>query len=83
MRKQDLEAQFADVERRRLEGKLSHEEAIIARQNLIQENQEKARSMREEVGLDHEWSVVWICFVSPTGSWFDASIYGEENAGRD
>ncbi|ELU14229.1 hypothetical protein CAPTEDRAFT_191698 [Capitella teleta] len=48
MRKQDLEAQFADVERRRLEGKLSHEEAIIARQNLIQENQEKARSMREE-----------------------------------
>ena len=35
MRKQDMDAELAEIERRRLEGKLSHEEAILARQNLI------------------------------------------------
>ena len=35
MRKQDMDAELAEIERRKLEGKLSHEEAILARQNLI------------------------------------------------
>ena len=35
MRKQDMDAELAEIGRRRLEGKLSHEEAILARQNLI------------------------------------------------
>ena len=35
MRKQDMDTELAEIERRRLEGKLSHEEAILARQNLI------------------------------------------------
>ena len=49
MRKQDMDEQMAEIERRRLAGKLSHEEAIIARQNLVQENQEKAYNMKQEV----------------------------------
>lgn len=38
MRQQDLEEQMADIERRHIEGQLSREEAILARQTLIQEN---------------------------------------------
>ena len=36
MRKQDMDTELAEIERRRLEGKLSHEDAILARQNLIE-----------------------------------------------
>lgn len=35
MRQQDLDRELAEIERRKLEGKLSLEEAILARQNLI------------------------------------------------
>lgn len=48
MRKKDMEEQLADIERRRLEGKLSYEEAIVARQNLIKENQNKVAEIKEE-----------------------------------
>lgn len=48
MREKDLEAELAAVERRRLEGKLSHEEAILARQNLISDNQRKVEQMKLE-----------------------------------
>jgi len=48
MRQRDLDEELAAVERRRLEGKLSHEEAILARQNLIRENQRKVDEMKEE-----------------------------------
>ncbi|KAH0515824.1 Cilia- and flagella-associated protein 99 [Microtus ochrogaster] len=44
----DLEKQLAASECRRLQGKLSHEEAILARQNLIQENKQKADQKKEE-----------------------------------
>ena len=50
MRQKDMDANLADIERRRLEGKLSHEEAILARQNLIQDNRQKVQEMKEEVG---------------------------------
>lgn len=49
MRKKDLESQLADIEKRRLEGKLSHEEAILARQNLIKENKQRVAEIKEEV----------------------------------
>lgn len=49
MRGKDLEEQLAEIECRRLQGKLSHEEAILAHQNVIQENKKKADLMREEV----------------------------------
>ena len=49
MRQKDLEAELADIERRRLQGKLSHEEAILARQDLILDNKKKVLDMKEEV----------------------------------
>ncbi|CAH2299658.1 Hypothetical predicted protein [Pelobates cultripes] len=47
-RERDLEQQLAEIECRRLEGKLSREEAVLARQNLIQENKKKALMKKEE-----------------------------------
>lgn len=49
MKRKDMEADLAEIERRRLEGKLSHEEAILARQNIIQENRQKVAEIKEEV----------------------------------
>ncbi|EGW11035.1 hypothetical protein I79_016886 [Cricetulus griseus] len=49
MQAKDLEEQLAAGECRRLQGKLSHEEAILARQNLRQENKQKADQKKEEV----------------------------------
>lgn len=54
MRQKDLEGKLADIERRRLEGKLSHEEAIFARQNLIKDNKQKVQEMKEEVCLNSD-----------------------------
>lgn len=48
MRKKDLEAQLTDIEKRRLEGKLSLEEAILARGNLIKENKQRVAEIKEE-----------------------------------
>ncbi|NXO06551.1 CFA99 protein, partial [Oriolus oriolus] len=48
MRGKDLEEQLAEIECRRLQGKLSHEEAVLAHQNVIQENKKKADLLREE-----------------------------------
>ena len=49
MKQKDLEAQLADIEKKRLEGKLSHEEAILARQNLVKENRQRVAEIKEEV----------------------------------
>ena len=49
MRQRDMGEQLAEIERRRLEGKLSHEEAILARQSLIKDNKEKVQMMKKEV----------------------------------
>ncbi|NXJ14542.1 CFA99 protein, partial [Odontophorus gujanensis] len=57
MRGKDLEEQLAEIEYRRLRGKLSHEEAVLAHQNVIQENKKKADLMREEKAeLMHEYA---------------------------
>ncbi|XP_065592236.1 cilia- and flagella-associated protein 99 [Cyrtonyx montezumae] len=57
MRGKDLEEQLAEIEYRRLQGKLSHEEAVLAHQNVIQENKKKADLMREEKAeLMHEYA---------------------------
>ncbi|XP_078588779.1 cilia- and flagella-associated protein 99-like [Branchiostoma floridae x Branchiostoma japonicum] len=48
MRQKDYDEQLAEIERRRLEGKLSHEEAILARQTLVKENRQKVQDMKEE-----------------------------------
>ncbi|NXD20689.1 CFA99 protein, partial [Spelaeornis formosus] len=48
MRGKDLEELLAETECRRLQGKLSYEEAVLAHQNVIQENKKKADLLREE-----------------------------------
>uniref|UniRef100_A0A8U8AWK9 Uncharacterized protein n=1 Tax=Geospiza parvula TaxID=87175 RepID=A0A8U8AWK9_GEOPR len=48
MRGKDVEDQLAEIECRRLQGKLSYEEAVLAHQNVIQENKKKADLLREE-----------------------------------
>ncbi|XP_062832042.1 cilia- and flagella-associated protein 99 isoform X2 [Anolis carolinensis] len=47
MREKDLDQQLTEEECRRLQGKLSYEEAIVARQNCVRENQKKAEQERE------------------------------------
>ncbi|XP_010177717.1 PREDICTED: cilia and flagella associated protein 99 [Mesitornis unicolor] len=57
MHGKDLEEQLAEIECRRLQGKLSFEEAVVAHQNVIQENKKKADLMREEKAeLMHQYA---------------------------
>ena len=51
MKKKDFDEQMAEIERRRLAGKLSHEEAILAKQELIAENHKKVAEMKKEVNI--------------------------------
>ncbi|XP_062864036.1 cilia- and flagella-associated protein 99 isoform X2 [Trichomycterus rosablanca] len=48
MREKDLHDELAQLERRRLEGKISHEEALLARQRVLEQNQHKALLKKEE-----------------------------------
>ncbi|XP_017550039.1 cilia- and flagella-associated protein 99 isoform X1 [Pygocentrus nattereri] len=48
MREKDLQEELAQVERRRLEGKISYEEALLARQRVLELNQHKAQLKKEE-----------------------------------
>ncbi|GAB1289561.1 Cilia and flagella-associated protein 99 [Apodemus speciosus] len=64
MQAKDLEEQLAAGECRRLQGKLSHEEAILARKTLMQENKQKADRQKEEgchpaspTMADYQWQV--------------------------
>ncbi|XP_032109855.1 cilia- and flagella-associated protein 99 [Sapajus apella] len=49
MQAKDREEQLAAGECRRLQGKLSHEEAVLARQSLVQENKQKAEQQKEQM----------------------------------
>lgn len=49
MKKKDLQEELAQLERRRLEGKISHEEALLARQRVLELNQNKVLLKKEEV----------------------------------
>ncbi|XP_038601489.1 cilia- and flagella-associated protein 99 [Tachyglossus aculeatus] len=51
MRGKDLEQELAEQEYRKLRGKLSYEEAILAHQNQIQENKKKADRKKEETAV--------------------------------
>ncbi|MCI4382694.1 hypothetical protein PGIGA_G00017900 [Pangasianodon gigas] len=48
MKEKDLQEELAQLERRRLEGKISHEEALLARQRVLELNQHKAVLKKEE-----------------------------------
>ena len=48
MQKQDYERQLAAIERKRLEGKISYEEAILGKQRLIDENRQIAEEIKRQ-----------------------------------
>lgn len=69
MQAKDREEQLAASECRRLQGKLSHEEAVLARQSLMQENKQRVEQQKEQVGaMRGSWA--WGSQLScvPTGS---------------
>lgn len=49
MKQKDLEAQLLAIEERRLMGKISHEEAFLARTNVLAANQQLVQNMKKEV----------------------------------
>ncbi len=48
MQKQDYDEQMDTIERKRLEGKMSYEEAILARQRLADENHRAADELKRQ-----------------------------------
>jgi hypothetical protein len=48
MQKQDEEEEINAIERKKLEGKISYEEAILARQRLVDENRQLADEIRRQ-----------------------------------
>ena len=52
MREKDLQEELAKIERRRLEGRISYEEAAMARTRIMERNQKTAQLQKEEVGKD-------------------------------
>lgn len=48
MLKQDNEQEILAIEKKRLEGKISYEEAILARQRLIEENRQIADEIKQQ-----------------------------------
>ncbi|XP_067311110.1 cilia- and flagella-associated protein 99 [Pseudorasbora parva] len=48
MKDKDLQEELAELERRRLEGRISHEEAVLARERVLERNHHKAQQTKEE-----------------------------------
>ncbi len=48
MQKQDYDQEILAIERKRLEGKIGYEEAILARQRLAEENRQRADELRRQ-----------------------------------
>ncbi|XP_054469248.1 cilia- and flagella-associated protein 99 [Anoplopoma fimbria] len=48
MREKDLQEELAQIERRRLEGRISYEEAAMARERIMDRNQKTAKLKKEE-----------------------------------
>lgn len=49
MREQDLQEELAKIDRRHLEGRISHEEAVAARARTMERNRMTAKLTKEEV----------------------------------
>ncbi|XP_053488505.1 cilia- and flagella-associated protein 99 [Ictalurus furcatus] len=57
MKEKDMQEELAQLVRRRLEGKISHEEAWLARQRVLELNQQKALLKKEETAqLMHRYA---------------------------
>lgn len=70
MRAKDQAEQLAMSECRRLQGKLSHEEAMLARQHVLQENKQKADRKKEQVMSDiPNYECTELAEPRPAGAW--------------
>ena len=49
MKEQDMQRKMEEIEMRRLDGKLSQEEAIMARQRAVQEKRDTVAEMKVQV----------------------------------
>ena len=49
MKAKDMAEQLAEIEKRRLLGKMSYEEAILSREKIAEENRQKVAEMKEQV----------------------------------
>lgn len=63
MREQDLQDELAKIDRKHLEGRISHDEAVAARARLLERNRETAKLTQEEVcqlnNMPNLYSVGW------------------------
>lgn len=66
MKEKDMQEELAQLVRRRLEGKISHEEAWLARQRVLELNQHKAVLKKEEVNYLVFIILTFICRVKFT-----------------
>ena len=74
MQKQDYDEQMNAIERKRLEGKMSYEESILARQRLIDENRRLADELKQETReiieihvkekVQEEQKMKWVYFLT-------------------
>ncbi|KAI0218459.1 Cilia- and flagella-associated protein 99 [Lamellibrachia satsuma] len=48
MKAKDMAEQLAEIEKRRLSGKMSYEEAILSREKIAEENRQKVAEMKEQ-----------------------------------
>jgi hypothetical protein len=48
MQKQDYDERLNAIERKRLQGKMSYEEAILARERLVEENRRIAEQLKQQ-----------------------------------
>ena len=51
MKAKDTAEQLAEIEKRRLGGKMSYEEAILSREKIAEENRRKVAEMKEKVSV--------------------------------
>lgn len=66
MREQDLQEELAKIDRRHLEGCLSHEEVAAARMHVMERNQKTAQLTKEEVCHQRAWADLTVWFKSTT-----------------
>ena len=58
MKAKDTAEQLAEIEKRRLAGKMSYEEAILSREKIAEENRRKVAEMKEKVSVPKRFSKV-------------------------
>lgn len=63
MREQDLQEELAKIDRRHLEGRINHEEAVAARTRIMERNRRTAKLTKEEVCHQLAYAAFTVCGV--------------------